>query len=130
MAPPARQLFLELVDLVVGAHPVGFGAEAFDALDQHAAVPGTVEDGDGRPFARQMAPEAPQVGLRAFLLGRRGDRHDAVLARIQRAGDATDGAALAGRVHALEHQISERSPNRGVRVSRLSRPWYFSSCRL
>src|SRR5262245_22404467 len=37
------ELLLELVDLVVRAHPVGSRAIAFDPLDQHAAIPGAVE---------------------------------------------------------------------------------------
>ena len=56
------------------------------------------------PRARDMPPEAPQVGLRALLLGGRGDRDDVVVARVERAGDAADGAALAGGVVALEHR--------------------------
>ena len=56
-----------------------------------------------RPRARDMAPEAPQIGLGALLLGGRGDRDDLVLARVERAGDAADAAALAGGVVALEH---------------------------
>ena len=67
------QLLLELVDLVVGAHPVGRRAIAFDALDQHAAVPRAVEDRDAAA-RRDVAPEAPEVRMRALFVGRRGDR--------------------------------------------------------
>ena len=35
----ARQLRLEIVDLAVGAHPVGFRAIALDPLHQHATIP-------------------------------------------------------------------------------------------
>jgi hypothetical protein len=69
-----QQGLLEVVDLAIGTHPVGLAAQAFDALDQHAAVPGAVEQ--ARTAApRQVAPEAPQVGLGALLLGGRGNRH-------------------------------------------------------
>src|SRR3989338_4263424 len=98
----AHQLRLEVVDLTVSAHPVSFRAVALDALDQHAAIPGTVEN--RHPVApRDMPPETPQVGLGALFLGGRGDRDDVVLARIQRAGDAADRAALAGSIVTLEH---------------------------
>jgi hypothetical protein len=40
------QLLFEVVDLAVGAHPVGRAAEAFDPLHQHPAIPGAVEDGE------------------------------------------------------------------------------------
>ena len=100
-ASVAHELLLEVVDLAVGAHPVVLGAQALDALDQHAPVPGAVEDGDA-PVGRQPPPEPPQVGLGQFLVSRRGDGVHLVLARVERAGDAADGAALAGGVHALE----------------------------
>ena len=54
------QRALELVDLAVGALPFVLAAETLDPLDQHAAVPGAVED---RPVARRRAarvPEAPE----------------------------------------------------------------------
>jgi hypothetical protein len=98
-----HQRVLEVVDLAVGAHPVGFAAEAFDAFDQHAAVPGAVEERKAAA-PRQAAPEAPQVGLGALFFGGRGHRDVGVLARIQRTGDAADGAALAGAVVAFEHR--------------------------
>ena len=40
----------------------------------------------------------------AFLLGRRSNRHDLVLARVDRRRDAADAAALAGGVRTLEGQ--------------------------
>src|SRR3989338_221641 len=98
----AYQLRLEVVDLAVGAHPVGFRAEALDALDQHTDIPGAVKN--RQPAApRDMPPETPQVGLGALLFGRGGNRDNVVLARIQRAGDAADRAALAGGIVAFEH---------------------------
>src|SRR6185437_6082217 len=49
---------LEVDDLAVGPHPVRLGGEAFDALDEHAAVPAAVEQGEV-PAPRDGAPEAP-----------------------------------------------------------------------
>ena len=92
---------LEIVDLRIGAQPVGFGTEALDALDQDAAVPGAVEDRHPA-VARNVPPETPQIGLRALFLGRRGHRDDLVIARVHRRGDAADGAALAGRIGTFE----------------------------
>ena len=85
------------------AHPVGLGREALDALDEHAPVPAAVEDGEV-PAARQVPPEAPEVGLRALLLGGRRDGDDVVAARVERARHAPDRAALAGGVVALEDE--------------------------
>ncbi|MNV39679.1 hypothetical protein D3C71_1312660 [compost metagenome] len=51
-----------------------------------------------------MPPEAPQIRLRPFFLGGRGNRHDAVLARIKRCRYPADRPALAGRVVAFEHR--------------------------
>jgi len=39
------QLPLELPDIVVGLLPLLLGGKVLDALDQHAAVPGAVEQG-------------------------------------------------------------------------------------
>ena len=55
-----HELVLEVVDLVVGALPLGGGGKPLDALHQHAAVPGAVVD-DERPGRRQVPPEAPEV---------------------------------------------------------------------
>src|SRR6185503_13239685 len=89
-------------DLAVGAHPVGLGAETLDALDEHAPVPRAIEDREAA-LSRSVAPEAPQVRLRALLFGRRGDRDVRIRARIERSGHAADRAALASRVVAFEH---------------------------
>ncbi|MPM89827.1 hypothetical protein SDC9_136942 [bioreactor metagenome] len=51
-----------------------------------------------------MAPETPQVGLRTLLLGRCRNRHDPILAGIERTGDTTDRTAFACRIRPLEHQ--------------------------
>src|SRR4030095_960787 len=95
------ELLLELIDLVVSAHPVADAAVTFDALDQHASVPRAVEDRDASQ-RRDIFPEAPQIRIGALLVGRRGHRHRNVLPRIERAGHAPDRAALAGGVDALE----------------------------
>ena len=54
------------------------------------------------PSLRHVPPEPPEVRLRALLFRRRRDGDDVVVARVERARDAPDGAALAGRVVALE----------------------------
>src|SRR6202521_116240 len=95
------ELFLELVDLVVGTHPLIDGAITFHPLDQQPTVPGAIENHD-TAVRRNVTPEAPQIGLRALFLGRRGDGHGDVLPRIERAGDAPNRAAFAGSVRALE----------------------------
>ena len=97
-----HQLRFEIVDFAVGAHPVVFCTVTLHALDQHAAIPGSVEQGQPAS-ARQMPPEPPQVGLRLFLVGGCCNRDDLITARVQCAGDATDTAALAGCVIAFEH---------------------------
>src|SRR5207244_3717440 len=71
----AMQLVLEIVDLGIGAHPVGFGTIALDALDQHPAIPGAIEN-DNAAESRQVAPEAPQIGVSALFLVGRGDGDD------------------------------------------------------
>jgi hypothetical protein len=77
------------------------GAEAHDALDAGAIVPGAVEQ---HHFAggRQVRHVALEIPLMALALGRAGQRDDAADARIEPLGDALDGAALAGRVAAFE----------------------------
>ena len=51
-----------------------------------------------------MPPETPEIGLGALLFRGRGNRHDAVLARVQGRRDPADGPALARRVVAFEHR--------------------------
>src|SRR3989338_8922485 len=98
-----HQLRLEVVDLAVGAHPVGFRAESLNAFDQYTAIPGTVEY--RYPAAtRNVPPETPQVGLCPFFLGGGGNLDNVVIARIQRAGDAADRAAFSGSIIAFEHR--------------------------
>ena len=98
----ARELLLELVDLGVGAHPVGFGAETFDPLDEDAPVPAAIVDGE-LPLARHVAPESPQVRLGALFVGGCRDRDGVIVAGIERRRDAADGPAFAGGIHPLEY---------------------------
>src|SRR3984893_1465594 len=97
------ELFLELVDLVVGTHPLVDRAITFYPFDQHPTVPGAIENHDPA-VRRYVTPEPPQVGLRALVLGRRGDGHGDVLPRIERAGDAPNRAAFAGSVRTFEDE--------------------------
>src|SRR5262245_6836675 len=55
-----EQLALELADLVVSAPPSGGRRETAHALDQHAAIPGAIEDRDVTA-RRHVPPEAPQI---------------------------------------------------------------------
>src|SRR5204862_696276 len=80
-----------------------FGGEALDPLDEHAPVPRAIEDREAAA-AGNMAPEPPQVRLRALLFGGRSDRDVRVRARIERAGDTPDRSALAGRIVAVQHR--------------------------
>src|SRR5690606_25855106 len=57
------ELQLERVDLIVSAAPVRLGREAPHPLDEHAPVPGTIEDREPAAL-RQVAPETPQVRAR------------------------------------------------------------------
>ena len=50
----------------------------------------------------QMGDVALEVPLADFAFGRRAQGHHAHDARVERFGDALDGAALAGRVATLE----------------------------
>ncbi len=101
--PCRDQLLLEVIDLTIAAAVLVFGRESFDALDQHATVPAAIEDRDAAG-AGEMPPEPPQVVPRLLFVGRRTDRNHLIVAGIESAGDAPDGAALAGGVPALEHE--------------------------
>src|SRR5262249_43510771 len=93
----ANELVLEIVDLGVRPHPVGFRAQVLDPFDQHTAIPRAVEDHDPAA-AGNMPPEAPQVGLRALLLGRSGNRYALILPRVQRLRHSPDRSTFAGSV--------------------------------
>ena len=75
----------------------------FDTLDQDSSVPGAIKHCD-TAVRGYLPPKAPQIVRMFLLLGRLGDRNDAVVTRINRAGHATDGATFASRVPALEHK--------------------------
>src|SRR5262249_20879483 len=96
-------LTLEIVDLRIGALPFLRRGEALDALHQHPAVPGAVED-DHPSRGGQAAPEAPEVRMGLLLVGWSGDGHHAVIAGVHGAREPADGASLAGGVGALEDQ--------------------------
>src|SRR3546814_13704467 len=88
-------------DLLIGALPLALGAEALHPLDQHPAVPASVEDRDVAPGG-QARPEAPEEMPVALLLGRGGDGMDLVLARVPLRGHALADAALARRIPSLQ----------------------------
>ena len=103
------ELPLELVDLVVGPLPVGLAAKSFHPLDQHAAVPGAVEDRD-MPGLGNAPPETPEIMMGLFLLRRRGDGHDLVAPRVEAQREPLDVAALAAGVPAFvaDHRRNPR----------------------
>ena len=76
-------------------------AEAHDPLDAGAVVPASVQQHHlaGR---RQMGDVALEIPLGPFSLGRRRERDDTRDPRAHALGDPLDGAALAGRIAALE----------------------------
>ena len=101
--PSSREPALELVDLVVGRAPDLLACTTLlDALHQHAAVPGVVEQDHvavlGQP--QLVAPEEVVAPLQ--LRGRRAGP-GAEGARVEPLGEPLDDGALAGRVPALEH---------------------------
>src|SRR5208337_3808720 len=59
------KLPLEVVDLVVSPFPVALAAKALDALHQHAAVPGAVEDRD-MPRLGNAPPKTPEIMMGLF----------------------------------------------------------------
>ena len=112
------ELPLEIVNLGEGALPVLLVAKALDPLNEDAPIPRAIKHG-GAAVARDVAPESPEVVRVFFLGGRLRDRDDAVVPRVDRAGEAANGAALAGRVPALEGEDDralggERSPHRVI----------------
>src|SRR6185312_142162 len=95
------ELALELVDLAVGALPRLLLAELLHALDEHAPVPGAIEDSPAAVLGHAR-PEAPQVVVLLLLVRRRADGVDVIAARVELLGHALDGAALARGVPAFE----------------------------
>ena len=108
-----RQVELEQADAVAHQQRLEVGrvaqerarllrrAEAHDALDAGAVVPGAVEQHDVAG-GRQMADVALEVPLAALGLGRLRQRDGARVARVEALEEAADAAALAGGVAALE----------------------------
>src|SRR6185437_11598050 len=96
-----HHLRFKIIDFRIAAHPVGFGTQSLDALDQHAAIPGAVEDREA-PAAGNVPPESPQIRLSAFFLVGCRDGNHLVPTWIERARDSANAAALAGGVEPLE----------------------------
>ena len=99
---------LELADLAVGPLPVGARCQALDALDEHAAVPGAVEDGDA-PAPGHARVEALHVVPQQLQRRGRTDRVHAHPARIEVSGEARDRASLAPGVDALDDDHRSRA---------------------
>ena len=81
------------------------------------------------PLARQVAPEAPEIVMRALLVGRRGDRNDLDMS-ARRAPPSRGGWRLPFPRHPnpSKTRIVEMPLFAGLRCSTLSRPWRSSSC--
>ena len=103
VVPLGDELGLELVDRVVAALDLLGGGELADPGDQHVLVVGAVEDPDV-PRLGQRPSDPPQEVVRALLLGRRLERGDPHALRVDQADRVPQRAALAGGVHALQHQ--------------------------
>ena len=95
---------------------IGSG-EAFDPLNEHAAVPGAVEDRHSSP-AGQRRPEAPKEVVAGLVVRRRGELRDANVAGIQRGHEPFDRAAFSRRVPTLEHDAHGRPDGTPVQKSR------------
>ncbi len=93
---------LELVDLAISPPPLRFRGEPFDALHQHAAVPGSVEN-DDLPMVRKHSPEALKVLLLLLAWRRRGDGMHLEASRIERPAKPPHDAAFSRRVPAFEN---------------------------
>ena len=82
--------------------------ETHHRFDARPVVPGAVED-DHLARRREVREITLDVHLRLLALGWRGKRHDMEHPRADPLGDAFDGAALAGRVAALEDDADLRA---------------------
>ena len=114
-----REPVLEQQDVVLDEHPLEgralvkealvllVGAEAHDAFDTRAVVPGPVEQ-DDLPGRGQVLDVPLEVPLGPLALGRLRERDDTGDAGVEVLGDAFDGAALAGGVPAFEHHGDAR----------------------
>ena len=94
------KFFLKFINLMVGAFPVIFTAEALQPFYHHTAVPSPVKNGNVTGF-RQSCPETPQIMPRLLMGFWACNRVHFVSSGIQCAGDALDISALAGRIPAL-----------------------------
>ena len=97
----AHEVPLELGRLAQELDVLLLGAEAHDALDAGAVVPGAVEHHD-LAGGGQVLHVALEIPLAALDLGRLLQRDDARAARIEVLHEALDRAALAGGVAAFE----------------------------
>ena len=93
---------LELVDLAVGALPLGLRAKSLDALDEDTSIPRAIENGDFAA-ARELIPEAPKVMVRVFLVGRFDRGINADMPRIEPLDQALDRPSLARRIGSFHH---------------------------
>jgi hypothetical protein len=73
-----------------------------DAYDEHVLVVRAVEDAD-LALARNLLVDPPQVVVRELLRCRHLERGDNAALRVERLHHLLDGAVLARRVDALEH---------------------------
>src|SRR5829696_3999698 len=106
--PVGGEHALEVLDLVVRAAPLLLGRVALYALDEHAAVPGAVEDRQAAP-ARQRRPEPPQVVVALLVVRRRAVGGDPEVARVEVGDQAADRPALARGVPPLEDHAQRRA---------------------
>ena len=94
---------LELVDLVVAALDRRRLGELVDPHDQDVLVVGAVEDADVARL-RQGVADPPQEAVLALLVGGRLEAGDLHALRVDQADRVAQHSALAGGVHALQHQ--------------------------
>ena len=106
------QLPLELLDVLVGLSPLALRGQTLHPLDQHAAVPGAVEDGEIASAGRAFQNRHIHGCRRSSSVGG-ADRMDLEPARVERLGQAVDERALAGRVPALETRSPPARPPPG-----------------
>ena len=108
IVPSSDEASLEIVDLVVGAHPLLAGRESLDPLHQDAPVPGAVENRHPA-LARQHGPEAPEELVALLVVRRRLELDHAHMARVELGDEALDRPALPAGVPALEDD-ADRGP--------------------
>ncbi|SPE23645.1 hypothetical protein SBA5_400056 [Candidatus Sulfotelmatomonas gaucii] len=92
--PGANQHALKLRAALHEFQVLALAAEAHYILHAGAVVPAAIEQ-NHLSRCGQMSHVALKIPLRLLALRRRCQRHDAAHARIERLGDALDGAALA-----------------------------------